>query len=317
MQHDAYSLRAVADLPKFRGWTSSDPDVERARAGLAAWDGVYRRESREALIYELWRTPEGGGRGRGNAPEPPVEARLASVVQGLKSAERDPADWRWGRVHGRAFSHPVSKAFDLPRVERSGGAGTVEADGATYREILDVSDWDRSLAINVPGQSGQPGSPYYGNLLDDWAANKYFPLVFSRGAIDANAAHRLTLAPQGHGPNPQGSDTGRNRPRPPVSVDCPRDHLTAYTGRVTSWSRTTGRSTIKVHTDWETDEGATLTHAGTDDPSRWFLLRSEAFKAEDWTRIEAAKGRIRPGTRATIWACDDGRQPIVDWNPVK
>jgi len=56
-----------------------------------------------------------------------------------------------------------------------------------------VSNWDHSLGSNVPGQSGQPGSPYYGNLLPFWTDNKYFPLVFSKAAVDANAEHRLTL----------------------------------------------------------------------------------------------------------------------------
>ena len=107
----------------------------------------------------------------------------------------DPAGWRWGRMHTRAFPHPFVTDFNLPGVERAGGAGTVAADGATYREIMDVSNWDRSLTINVPGQSGQPGSPYYSNLLPEWAENRYFPMVFSRAAVDARAAHRLRLSP--------------------------------------------------------------------------------------------------------------------------
>jgi penicillin amidase len=96
-------------------------------------------------------------------------------------------------MHARAFQHPFVEAFDLPAVERPGGAGTVAADGASYREILDVSNWDRSVATNTPGQSGQPGSPFYGNLLPLWAENKYFPLAFSTDAIEANTKHRLTL----------------------------------------------------------------------------------------------------------------------------
>jgi penicillin amidase len=60
---------------------------------------------------------------------------------------------------------------------------------------MDVANWDRSLAINVPGQSGQPGSPYYGSLLKMWADNEYFPLAFSKNAVNAAAAHRLVLRP--------------------------------------------------------------------------------------------------------------------------
>jgi penicillin amidase len=113
----------------------------------------------------------------------------------LADSVGSPVDKRWGEQHTRTFRHPLLREFDLGPVERSGGAGTVEADGATYREIMDVSDWDRSQVVNVPGQSGQPGSPYYDNLLKMWAGNEYFPLAFSATAVRAAAAHRLTLRP--------------------------------------------------------------------------------------------------------------------------
>jgi penicillin amidase len=104
-------------------------------------------------------------------------------------------DRRWGQQHTRAFRHPLLRSFDLGPVERSGGAGTVAADGASYREIFDVANWDRSLVINVPGQSGQPGSPFYDTLLRMWANNEYFPLAFSPQAVEKAAKLRLTLRP--------------------------------------------------------------------------------------------------------------------------
>ena len=217
-QHDAYSLRAAADQPQFRGWTAADPQVEKARAEIAGWDAVYTRNSRAAALYESWRQASSGGggrgRGRGAAPDPAevsptlkpgvepsgrdqVEAQLKSALDTLsKSQGTDWSQWRWGRMHTRAFSHPFVAAFNLPTVERSGGAGTVAADGASYREIFDVADWDRSLVINTPGQSGQPGSPFYGNLLQDWAENKYFNLAFSKAAVEKVTVHRLRLAPK-------------------------------------------------------------------------------------------------------------------------
>jgi penicillin amidase len=127
----------------------------------------------------------------------------AALEEGLKQAitkltgELGPdwSQWRYGRVHVQAYPHPLLKAFDLPTVERRGGNGAVGADGATYREIIDVADWDRSLTVNTPGQSGQPESPYYGNLLPIWANDEYFQMAFSRKAVDDAAAHRLTLKP--------------------------------------------------------------------------------------------------------------------------
>lgn len=128
--------------------------------------------------------------------QPLIEAGLQKAIQKLGSEQgSDWRQWRWGRMHTRDFPHPVLKEFDLPTVERGGGAGAVEADGASYREILDVSNWDNSLTINTPGQSGQPESPFYGNLLPLWANNEYFPMTFSRKAVDEKAAHRLKLTP--------------------------------------------------------------------------------------------------------------------------
>jgi penicillin amidase len=196
MQHDAYSLRAVATLPAFRGWTSKDADVERARAMLAAWDGVYAKDSVAAALYAAMTSSTTLREAQRNAM--PETATPEQIEERLRVVTRSPgwAERRWGQQHTRAFRHPLLPEFDLGPVERSGGAGAIEADGATYREILDVSDWDRSRTVNVPGQSGQPGSPYYANLLKMWADNQYFPLVFTRPAIARATAHTLTLEPR-------------------------------------------------------------------------------------------------------------------------
>jgi penicillin amidase len=202
LQTDALSLRAAADLKQFTGWTSSNPDVERARATLAAWDGVLSRDSAAAAIYDAFRAPatRGSPDAEPGQPQTPgdasasVETRLLAAVKRLSQSQgADQSAWKWGRSHTRAYPHPFVRAFDLPTVERPGGAGTVAADGASYREILDVADWDRSIVTNTPGQSGQPGSRFYGNLLPLWADDQYFPLAFSKQAVDKHAATRLTL----------------------------------------------------------------------------------------------------------------------------
>jgi penicillin amidase len=198
IQNDAYSLRAAHDLDSFRGWRARDAEVERARAALAGWDAVYRRDSAEAAIYETWRAEQGAAERGRTAPldRQSLETGLRRVVDELvRTQGRHWGQWRWGRMHARPFAHPIAPGFDLATVERPGGAGTVAADGASYREILDVADWDRSLVTNVPGQSGQPGSPFYGNLLPLWADNRYFPLAFSRRAVDRHAARTLVLRP--------------------------------------------------------------------------------------------------------------------------
>lgn len=201
MQLDALSLRALSEQALFRGWTSSLPDVERARQMVAAWDAVFAKESAAAAIYSTWRNVATAGE-RQDALDAGrrkilMESTLRKALAELAVEQgAEPSGWQWGRMHTRAFPHPFLPAFNLPTVERPGGSGTVAADGASYREVLDVSDWDRSIVTNTPGQSGQPGSPFYGNLLPLWASDTYFPLVFSRPRVEKEGVHRLTLRPR-------------------------------------------------------------------------------------------------------------------------
>ena len=67
--------------------------------------------------------------------------------------------------------------------------------GASYRQVIDLGDWDNSLAINSPGQSGDPNSPHYKDLFPLWADGKYFPLFYSRGKIESVTEEVLLLQP--------------------------------------------------------------------------------------------------------------------------
>jgi len=129
----------------------------------------------------------------------------------LQGADR--SKWNWGKLHAVRFRHPLDQAtqakglLDLGPASRPGDEYTVNAtgyygesfeqvSGASYREILDTSDWDQSVAVNAPGQSGQPGSPHYSDLLPLWDQGKYFPLAYSKAAVEKVTTDRLTLTPQ-------------------------------------------------------------------------------------------------------------------------
>ena len=124
----------------------------------------------------------------------------------------DPSKWSWGALHQVRFRHALDAVpggallFDLGPFPRSGDSDVVQAtsfdpntleqvSGASYREIFDLSDWDNSVAINVPGQSGQPGSPHYDDLLPLWRTGRYFQLAYSRKAVDAVTADVLEMKP--------------------------------------------------------------------------------------------------------------------------
>jgi hypothetical protein len=105
------------------------------------------------------------------------------------------------------------------------------------------------------------------------------------------------------------------RIRPPDALSCQRNDLTSFTGRVLSYSRTNNRLSLRMRTDEETIERFTLRYGSRENPTKWFLLRAEPFKAENWKLIEMRRGRLRPGMRATVWVCTGDVKPVIDWQP--
>jgi len=113
------------------------------------------------------------------------------------------------------------------------------------------------------------------------------------------------------------SSTARAQGRlmPPESVKCDPNHLTSFTGKILSYRRKPGRVTVRARTDEETTESFTLRFQKNEDAARWFLLKGEPFKRADWALVERRRYLLRPRMRATVWVCDDGSNPTIDWRP--
>jgi len=126
----------------------------------------------------------------------------------------DPQRWQWGKLHFSFFVHPMAPILDkagqaqvnVGPLPRGGSAYTVnvssyhpdsfwQAHGPSFRMVLDVGNWDNSRAINTPGQSGDPSSPHYRDLAGSWAEGKYFPLLYSRDAVQKAARKVIELVP--------------------------------------------------------------------------------------------------------------------------
>lgn len=142
-------------------------------------------------------------------------ASLGETVTELKTLlGPDIATWSWGRLHHATFEPAVAVLADtalraqmsmgplqLPGSASSPRAATYRTSdfaataGASVRMVLDVGQWDNSVAINTPGQSGDPYSPHYRDLFPLWAAGDYVPLLFSRAAVEREAETVLTLTP--------------------------------------------------------------------------------------------------------------------------
>jgi len=144
-------------------------------------------------------------------------AAYAEVKRLLGSDQRR---WHWGDLHEMRFSHPLLSLADrrlaaqmaLPAYPRGGSANTTNntgfsaADllvrsGASYRQVIDVGNWDASTMTNAPGQSGDPRSPYYGNLLKGWAEDASFPLLYDRAKILEHQALHIELRPEASVPD--------------------------------------------------------------------------------------------------------------------
>ncbi len=157
---------------------------------------------------------------KGRSSTDAIAARNGLLIGALENAWRemeklqgpDSTKWSWGQMHHVRFRHPLDQLpgaaalTDPDPVSRPGDEYTVNAtgyydssfdqvSGASYREILDLSEWDHSMAVNVPGQSGQPVSPHYSDLIPLWSEGKYFPLLYSREAVEKEATDKLVLQP--------------------------------------------------------------------------------------------------------------------------
>ena len=136
------------------------------------------------------------------------------AIQQLKTKlGEDMQQWQYGQAKYKHISikHPLSdwvdeskkSKIDFGPFPRSGNGLTPGANGnadnqtagASFRIVVDLADWDKAVMTNTPGQSGNPDSPFYRNLFNDWANDNYFPALYSKEKILANTAERYNLAP--------------------------------------------------------------------------------------------------------------------------
>ena len=123
-------------------------------------------------------------------------------------------DWAYGQTDYKhiALQHPLSKWVDaqtqqqidlgpLPRggyahTPTANGSGNNQTAGESFRMVTDLADWDLTQMTNTPGQSGDPRSPFYQNLFEDWAKDRYFPAYFSDKKIKKHTNELLIFRPK-------------------------------------------------------------------------------------------------------------------------
>ena len=108
--------------------------------------------------------------------------------------------WRWGRTKGTRIGH-LARVPGLGRekLEADGSGHTINAIGVSWapswRMVVELGPELKAWGIFPGGQSGNPGSKYYDDMVDDWLAGKPDVLVFldSPDAPDPAIVARTTL----------------------------------------------------------------------------------------------------------------------------
>jgi penicillin amidase len=127
---------------------------------------------------------------------------------------KEPAMWQWGKLHYNLNEHPFAEVVDdalrarlnVGPIAKNGCEFTPsqslprpgdfrQMNGPSVRLVMDVGHWDQSRAVNHPGQSGDPDGAHYRDLAELWRTGRYFPLAYSRRAVDRVTERVIHLVP--------------------------------------------------------------------------------------------------------------------------
>ncbi len=127
------------------------------------------------------------------------------AAQRLKEIKEEDGDYTWVKYKSTYAGHllqglPAFSRFDIPiGGDRNIVNATSEDHGPSWRMIVEMTSPPTGLGIYPGGQSGNPGSRYYDNFIDDWAAGKYHSLNFLQTNKATSAIiGTQTLTPASH-----------------------------------------------------------------------------------------------------------------------
>lgn len=110
----------------------------------------------------------------------------------------------WGKHKGLEINHLLSiPEFSHKNLYSGGNKNTINAitrtHGPSWRMIVEMHPDSVSAHVIYPGgQSGNPGSFYYDNFLNDWLLGRYYPVRIydSIGKLNEPLHYTLTLIPR-------------------------------------------------------------------------------------------------------------------------
>ncbi len=126
------------------------------------------------------------GHGSGSAPAAIVAAFRQTVAHLSRQYGGSPSSWTWGRMHSRSFPS-ITGAHGLGYGPRAAGGDLFSEDaadggldatnGPSWRMIVTLGPGGVSAEGVYPGgQSENPASPWYDNLVSLWWDGQYLPV---------------------------------------------------------------------------------------------------------------------------------------------
>jgi penicillin amidase len=104
------------------------------------------------------------------------------AIEGLNKKE-DTTDMVWWKHKNPTIYHLMSGAvmpFARTGIKIGGWSNTLNAvtdtHGPSWRMIVHLTSPTEAYGIYPGGQSGNPGSKYYDDYVNNWASGKYYPL---------------------------------------------------------------------------------------------------------------------------------------------
>ena len=107
--------------------------------------------------------------------------------------------WAWGPHKATSIRHlvPGLDAFSALNVQMGGGNvivnATTERTGPSWRMVVELGPTPRAYGVYPGGQSGNPGSPHYQDMIETWRTGKLHELVYLQSAQEKNPRVKQTL----------------------------------------------------------------------------------------------------------------------------
>lgn len=116
-----------------------------------------------------------------NANDVITDAFKAALVEFEILKKRGPA--AWGDFNKVNLMHmtqiPAFSTMDLSSAGSPNGINAISSNwGPSWRMIVELGDRPKAFGIYPGGQSGNAGSRYYNNFVQDWKNGKYYSLQF-------------------------------------------------------------------------------------------------------------------------------------------